>query len=497
MGDPLHAVVRADSRSRPSRHQTLRAAVLWSFELLADSTRKLFERLSVFAGNFNIAAVEAVCSSDNLDGGDLLVELGHLVNKSMVVAERREAGTRFRLLDTMRHFGAEQLELRGQPAEARTRHMRYYVALAERADVLVRGPRELDGRMIFEDIWDNLRAAHSWAVARADVDHAERIVRAARLFAQSRIQFEVYDWMKRTIELDTHDRHVHPEVYGGAAEWAEGAGPELDLQIKFLIRGIEVAESPDHPSTALCWVTIPKPIFLEQQPRFAELATWLRTFDYQRMLDTAVSGLNTDFDWWALVSSLEAAEPEGSYWSRRLTLLIDTASRVRAPSLSAFAALYQGHDHMDRRPPEARVAAAKYQEGLTIAREVQARQLEGDCFRAYVFATVYRRDDNRAATLICRDALTLFRETRRFDRLGQLLTSAALVLARASRLEAASVVLGHIRVHLEEFGFEYELGFRDEIMRLSDGESDREEWFARGASMSLDEAASYAIEHLT
>jgi hypothetical protein len=97
---------------------------------------------------------------------------------------------------------------------------------------------------------------------------------------------------------------------------------------------------------------------------------------------------------------------------------------------------------------------------------------------------------------VCRDALIRLYETGRLHRLPPTLTSAALLLARARRLEAASVVFGHVRSNLDDFGFEYELGFRDEVMRLTDAEPDREAWLARGASMSLDEAVAYAVEHL-
>jgi predicted ATPase/DNA-binding SARP family transcriptional activator len=495
MRDPLHAAVGTGSRARPSRHQTMRAAVAWSYELLDDSARVLFERLAVFAGAFDFAAVEAICAGDDVEERDVVVELGHLVDKSMVVTERREAGTRFRLLDTMRHFGLERLEERGQSERTRTRHMEYYAALAARADLLVRGPSELEGRRMFEDDWDNLRAAHSCAIARGDVDNAERIVRSGRLFAQLQVQAESLDWMLRTIELDTPDRHIHPEVYGGAAEWASTLG-DLQLLSNSVRRGIEQAERVDHPSTALCWTQMPKLIFLDR-PVFSELKTWLNAFDYQAMLDAVVAQLDTDFDWWALVWSLDAADLETPTRSARLARVVDAAARVRAPSLRAYACLYEGHHHMRHRPYDVDAMVAKYDEALTVARDMGSRHLEGECLRAYMFATVYRDDDNRSAAQICREGLLRLHETRRWDRLEQALTSAALVLARANRLEAASIVLGHVRSHEEEFGFEFSLGFREDVMRLTDAEPDRDTWLARGAAITLDEAVSYAIGQLS
>ena len=82
---------------------------------------------------------------------------------------------------------------------------------------------------------------------------------------------------------------------------------------------------------------------------------------------------------------------------------------------------------------------------------------------------------------ICREAIMRLRQMSRLSRLPTSLTSAALLLARAGRLEGASLLLGHVRANLIDFGFEYELGFRDEVMMLTDAEPDRGLWLARGS----------------
>ena len=283
------------------------------------------------------------------DRDELLADLGLLVAKSMVVTERREAGTRLRLLDTMRYFGAERLAERGRPAEIRTRHMEYYAALAVTRRRARAGPRELEGRTLFEDIWDNLRAAHSWAIVLGDVDSAELIVRSARLFGSLQMQAEIFDWMQRTIDLETPDRPIHPDVYGGAAS---GRRHFRDRQLLSVLvrRGIEGAERADHPFDGAVLdgdaeVGPPGPAGV---CRARSVAQRVRL---PTMLDEVVAQLDTDFDWWALVGALEAANMEERLWNRRLALLVETAARVRAPSLRAFACFVRGtRPHPSRAP---------------------------------------------------------------------------------------------------------------------------------------------------
>jgi predicted ATPase len=112
--DDRFQLLRGSARGRPDRHQTLRATVAWSYELLAHDERIVFERTSVFPGSFDIAAAEAICSDDTIDRVDVPDILANLVDKSIVLAERHATGMRYRLLETIRDFGDEQLGIRGQ-----------------------------------------------------------------------------------------------------------------------------------------------------------------------------------------------------------------------------------------------------------------------------------------------------------------------------------------------------------------------------------------------
>src|SRR3982750_3944136 len=104
LDDRFH-VLTGGSRTALPRHQTLRATIDWSYQLLSEPERRLLRRLAVFAGGCSLAAAEAVCSGDGLKSNEVLERLAALVDKSMVVAETRPGeATRYHLLEMVRQF---------------------------------------------------------------------------------------------------------------------------------------------------------------------------------------------------------------------------------------------------------------------------------------------------------------------------------------------------------------------------------------------------------
>jgi predicted ATPase/DNA-binding CsgD family transcriptional regulator len=161
-------LLRGGRRSDP-RHQTIRASLDWSHELLSDAERLLFARLSVFSGGFDLAAATAVCAGDGIVAGQVLDEIQALVDKSLLAVERRAGATRFRMLDFVRQYAAEQLAAAGEDIVLADRHRAWFRELAQRAD------RELwaldpAGRARLDDESPNLRAAIDDGCARAPED---------------------------------------------------------------------------------------------------------------------------------------------------------------------------------------------------------------------------------------------------------------------------------------------------------------------------------------
>ena len=177
--DQRFRLLTGGSRTALPRHQTLRALIDWSYDLLTPEEQVVLGRLSVFAGGWTLAAAEAVTAAG--DGGQwqVLDHLAALVGKSLVLAEEIQGSTRYRLLETVRHYAAERLALRAGPEldETRAAHRDCYLALVETADTHLRGPDEAAWLDRLEAEFDNIRAALAFSVA--DPDSAEPGLRLA------------------------------------------------------------------------------------------------------------------------------------------------------------------------------------------------------------------------------------------------------------------------------------------------------------------------------
>ena len=120
-------------RTLQKRQQTLRALVDWSYDLLDDREKCVLERLGVFVGGFDLPAAEAVCGADPVDPMDVLDLLGSLADKSLLLHEERDDGSRYRMLETIREYAREKLAARGDDAAATAaRHCEHYFAFAGR-----------------------------------------------------------------------------------------------------------------------------------------------------------------------------------------------------------------------------------------------------------------------------------------------------------------------------------------------------------------------------
>src|ERR1700722_18426837 len=124
--DHRFAVLTGGRPGALERHQTLHTAIEWSYGLCSQPEQRLWARLSVFAGTFSLAAAEEVCAEVELERGDVVNALIELVDKSVVLRE----GSRYRMLDTLREFGADRLAESGEEAACRARHIGRYLSKA-------------------------------------------------------------------------------------------------------------------------------------------------------------------------------------------------------------------------------------------------------------------------------------------------------------------------------------------------------------------------------
>jgi predicted ATPase/class 3 adenylate cyclase len=159
LSDRFKLLARGDRTALP-RQQTLRALIDWSYDLLTEPERALLRQLSVFAGGFTLDAAEAVAGGDANANASVLDLVSHLVEKSLAVAEPERG--RFRLLETVRQYAGQRLDESGEEAAARSRHLAFYLELAQTARPKLVGPEQGAWLARLDLEGENLLAAHAW-----------------------------------------------------------------------------------------------------------------------------------------------------------------------------------------------------------------------------------------------------------------------------------------------------------------------------------------------
>ena len=161
-------LLATESRTAAPRQRTLRATMDWSYGLLPASERTLFRRLSVFSGGFTLRAAEEVCSGEGIEEDEVLDLLSRLVDKSLVSVEQGGQEARYRLLETIRHYGWEILSEPGENPELgeatkiRRRHADFFLKLAQTAEQVIMVPGQEAWVERLEQEHGNLRAALRW-----------------------------------------------------------------------------------------------------------------------------------------------------------------------------------------------------------------------------------------------------------------------------------------------------------------------------------------------
>jgi predicted ATPase/DNA-binding SARP family transcriptional activator len=186
LGDRLDLLTRG-RRTVAARHRTLRAVVEWSFGLLDGVERGALSRLSVFAGGFTVTLAEAVLTDGELPRSRVAAVLAALVDRSLVV---RHGPRRYRLLETVRAYAAEQLAATGDPEVTRRRHAWAMVAAAEELDRRLLGPDEAAAMYQIDDLLPDLRQA----IAAGEPGVAARLAAAMFRYGYRRQSYEVLAW---------------------------------------------------------------------------------------------------------------------------------------------------------------------------------------------------------------------------------------------------------------------------------------------------------------
>ena len=163
--DNRFRLLSGGSRTALPRHQTLRALIDWSYDLLPPAERALLGRLSVFAGGWTLEAAEAICIGEGIEPDEILDLLIQLVNKSLVNSDHAQSvEARYHLLETIRQYARDKLLETGGGERVRDQHLDFFLKMAENAEPGLRGPNQVTLLNMLEKELDNLRAALEWAL---------------------------------------------------------------------------------------------------------------------------------------------------------------------------------------------------------------------------------------------------------------------------------------------------------------------------------------------
>ncbi len=185
--DQRFRLLTSGSGSDVPRHQTLRAMLDWSYDLLNEKERLLLARFSVFAGGFTLAAAEVVAVGDPIAKDDVVYLLIALVEQSLVVAD--EDGDRYRMLETVREYAREKLNVSGGAESVRNRHRDFFLMLAEEAEPKMMGAEQAAWLQRLENEHENLRAALDWSLMQAESSGGLRLCGALARFWHVRGHF--------------------------------------------------------------------------------------------------------------------------------------------------------------------------------------------------------------------------------------------------------------------------------------------------------------------
>ena len=223
------------SRRSIERHQTLRHAVQWSYDLLEPVEQTVLRQVSVFVGGFGLDAAAAVTGLDEYDVLDIL---DSLVRKSLLHVDRTRGDVHYAMLETIRQFAEEALASTGTSDETRDRHAHYFADQADIAFERYTTDEELLAHRWVHTEISNIAAAFDWALARGTVDDALRLASKTHIIARNSLRTETFGWPERVLDLARASEHRQfPFLLSAACDSATGAG-RYDKAVSFGLEAI-------------------------------------------------------------------------------------------------------------------------------------------------------------------------------------------------------------------------------------------------------------------
>jgi predicted ATPase/class 3 adenylate cyclase len=499
--DERFRLLTGGRRTAVERHQTLRAAVDWSYGLLSETERVVFDRLAVFSGGFTMPAATAVVTGDGIETWDVVDAVGGLVAKSMVVAEPGAGEhTRYQLLETLRQYGRERLDEDGQTDRWRRGHAQNFAAFAAEVARGLRGRDELAWRERMMGDLDNLRSAVVWGLDTGigeDEQTAVAIVAWLAYESQTR-GTGIGRWAEQAVPAKQQSAPGYRNAVLGAAAVAAEYRGDFDATERYARAAVEEGYPPDDPSPGLASVYLA--VTLMYQGRGDEAAR------HMDAAEKAVVGQDDEDYYHSWLKSIRvgiclfADDEDEEIAQARLAMSL--AERTANPTCLAAASYALGWALRHRNPDEAFIAFDRH---VALARRGASSSALAVTLSlgARVAASLGDADGAKARL---REALE---ESIRHDDwafLTHSLDAAVDTFWYLGEPRAAAVLAGAVETTLAPLRWPYVAtrgpGLAVRTANLAQvretlGDTCYEEARAEGVAMSRQDALAYTLQHLS
>ncbi len=468
------------NRRDSGRHGGIRQAIEWSHEQLDEHEGALFRRLSVFAGAFELRAVEAICTDELLQSADVLDVATSLVDKSLLTRVPGGGRVRFRLLQTLQEFGAEQAIAAGEDDEIRDRHAEYFAQLTTQlSGSLLSGDEARTWEQIDLD-WDNIRRAFANLLDSADVETAITLTLDLAWFATFSMRFEALAFAEQLLSSGlVDDGHaMYGELIGLRALLAYFTADPLARDHAIEALRIDPVDPYGVSRGALA------AIYLNNQ--FSKAASdeltseWVEVATEQSLLSQVWASGMRAFYLGTYVGGAEAQVAADNV--RRI------ANESGSPSASALASWAEG---MAAIRDDLVGADRHWTEGLETATSLGPNHLLTHLINGLRLHVMVEVADPAEAATACIPVLEHAIDQHYLAGTSHLFGVVGICLARAGRAEPAATLLEIMIAH----GHQPRSNARKALTRVL-GEDPKSRRSVESAPMSISEAAHFALSQL-
>ena len=405
VNDRFRLLTSGDRTALP-RQKTLRALIDWSHDLLTEPERVLLRRLAVFAGGFTLDAAEAVTAGGAITAADVLELLTGLVDKSLVTLDAD--AQRYAMLETVRQYALEKLDVSGEGDSVRERHLDFHLALVEQAAAGLSGPLQAQWLERLDRARENILAAHAWSLRAPDAcERSYRLVYAIRHY-----------WFLRGL-LELGHRVTVDTIANGSAAGA------------------------DIPRSRALWVG-------------GQLAAWMARYREARAyLDDSLAIARAKGDQRMVAGILHilalASIGEGDIVAARNQCLETLSIAQELGDERRLAMAHNGLGHLFRLEGNLDEAERSYRVAERLSREVGDREMEGTVLLNLAMVAIGRSADSRAADML-REVLAIAAASGSRQMLQGAFEVAAGLAASRGDWDGAARLHGVAERHMQETG---------------------------------------------